>query len=67
MSRLTMVAFSKVKMFYDCLHAETISDVKASLVGISKMVNLIASTQKRFAVFGFSPANYILGMSKHAV
>ena len=59
--------FSGVKLFYDCLHAETITDVKATLEGVSAVVDLTASSPKLFAVFGFSPAGDPLAISKHDV
>lgn len=59
--------FSGVKLFYDYSLAETISDVKASVEGISEVVDLTASTPKLSAIFGFSPAGDLLGISKHDV
>ena len=45
-----------VKLLYDCMHAETISDVKARLETISEVVDLSATKPKLFAVFGYSQA-----------
>lgn len=38
--------FSKVKLFYGCLNAKTISDVKVTLEGVSEVVDLTTSTPK---------------------
>lgn len=59
--------FSTMKMLNDYLHAQTISDVKASLKGISKVVDFTKSTPKLFAVFAFSLVGHPLGTSKHNI
>lgn len=56
-----------VKLFYNYLHMETISEVKATLEGMLGIVNLTTLIPKLFLVFGFSPLGSLLSISKHNI